>query len=103
MTDLKISFDEIRYLLDIPNEEFPKYATQIINLANQNAQGTRPGIVGQMSDLILEFPGKEYENGYPVIIKPDTYRTKSSLMEKLPDKIIFYSKSKDGIKIQFDF
>lgn len=41
--------------------EFPKYTTQIINLANQNAQGTRPAVVGQMSDLIEEFPGQNYE------------------------------------------
>lgn len=35
--------------------------TQIINLANQNAQGTRPKVVGQLSDLIQEFPGKKFE------------------------------------------
>jgi len=39
---------------------FPKYTTQLINLANQNAQGTRPKVVGQMSELIQEFPGKNY-------------------------------------------
>jgi len=31
-----------------------------MNLANQNAQGTRPNVVGQMSDLIQEFPGNTY-------------------------------------------
>lgn len=41
-------------------EEFPKYTTQLINLANQNAQGTRPRMVGQMSDLIQEFDGRSY-------------------------------------------
>lgn len=35
--------------------EFPKYTSQIINLANQNAQGTRPAAVGQMSELFQEF------------------------------------------------
>ena len=39
---------------------FPKYATQILNLANQNAQGTRPKTVGKMSELIQEFPGRTY-------------------------------------------
>ena len=29
---------------------FPKYTTQIINLLNSNAQGTRPAVVGQMSN-----------------------------------------------------
>jgi hypothetical protein len=41
--------------------EFPKYTTQIINLANQNAQGTRPNVVGQMSELIEECPKGTYE------------------------------------------
>ncbi|HLE75357.1 MAG TPA: MjaI family restriction endonuclease [Candidatus Bathyarchaeia archaeon] len=41
--------------------EFPKYTTQIMNLANQNAQGTRPKVVGQMSELIKQFPNKTYE------------------------------------------
>jgi len=39
---------------------FPKYTTQIINLANQNAQGTRPKVVGQLSDMIQKCPHKEY-------------------------------------------
>ncbi len=46
---------------------FPKYATQIINLANSNAQGTRPKVVGQMSDLIQECPAtsvQEWEEWY---------------------------------------
>lgn len=34
---------------------FPKYTSQLINLANQNAQGTRPVVVGQMSELFPEF------------------------------------------------
>ena len=41
-------------------KQFPKYTTQIINLANQNAQGTRPKVVGQLSELIQECPHKEY-------------------------------------------
>lgn len=35
--------------------EFPKYTSQLINWANQNAQGTRPPVVGQMSELFPEF------------------------------------------------
>lgn len=34
---------------------FPKYTSQLINLANQNAQGTRPVVVGKMSDLFQKF------------------------------------------------
>lgn len=41
--------------------KFPKYTSQLINWANQNAQGTRPIVVGQMSELFPEFmaSGKE--------------------------------------------
>lgn len=42
--------------------EFPRYTAQIINLANQNAQGTRPKVVGQMSELIAQFPNKTYDD-----------------------------------------
>ncbi len=34
---------------------FPKYTSQLINWANQNAHGTRPVVVGQMSELFPEF------------------------------------------------
>jgi hypothetical protein len=44
-----------------PPENYPKYTTQLINLANQNSQATRPCYVGQMSDLIQEFPGSTYD------------------------------------------
>ncbi len=54
---IKISNEEIKELLGAPQFDFPKYSTQIINLANRNARGTRPNVVGQMSELIQEFPG----------------------------------------------
>ena len=44
-----------------PPEIFPLYTTQLINLANQNSQATRARNVGQMSELIQEFPGNSYE------------------------------------------
>lgn len=47
--------------------DFPKYTTQIINLGNQNSQGTRPKVVGQMSELVFECPyktQKEWEEWY---------------------------------------
>ena len=37
------------------HEIFPKYTSQLINWANQNAQGTRPKVVGQMSEIFPEF------------------------------------------------
>ena len=65
--EIKIKNEEIRSLLGIESPEFPKYVTQILNLANQNAQATRPRVVGQMSELIKEFDGKtleEWESWY---------------------------------------
>jgi len=64
---IKISNSTILSLLEVDTNEFPKYSTQILNLANQNAQGTRPAVVGQMSDLIQEFKGnkiREWEDWY---------------------------------------
>lgn len=49
---------EVEQLSNASQYAFPKYATQIINLLNSNAQGTRPVVVGQMSELIQEFDGK---------------------------------------------
>jgi uncharacterized protein YukE len=62
---IKLTNEQIRKSLEIPPLSFPKYVTQLINLANQNAQGTR--VVGQLTDLIQEFPGKtlsEWEQWY---------------------------------------
>jgi len=64
---VKITTEEIRKYLDIETPEFPKYVAPLINLANQYAQGTRPKVVGQMSELIQEFEGKtlrEWEEWY---------------------------------------
>lgn len=58
---IKIKKDEIieDTVGDLIN--FLKYSTQFINLANQNAQGTKPRVVGQMTELIQEFPGNNYK------------------------------------------
>lgn len=61
MKKIKISNGEIEKLSNASKYPFPKYATQIINLLNSNAQGTRPAVVGQMSELIQEFQGKTLE------------------------------------------
>jgi len=60
---------------------FPKYATQILNLANQDAQGTRPSVVGQMSDLIEQSASKShsewaawYQSRHPHAISEATRR-----------------------------
>lgn len=188
-TKLKLTNEEIRELLGGKSFDFPKYSTQIMNLANQNAQGTRPAVVGQMSELIQQFSGKSIEeweewyikkhpdaiakatkkvtqmidnfksvinkidekmienwvrdlviiktfiglqfqeailiktsnllkttyrfaspgeeskgvDGYvgniPVSIKPETYKSKKGLQEKIDAKFIYYKKAKDGVTI----
>lgn len=64
---LKLSNSDVQELLSGKKYTYPKYATQIMNLANQNSQGTRAKIVGQMSELIQEFEGStlsEWEKWY---------------------------------------
>lgn len=61
MKKLKISNSDIEKLSNATQYPFPKYVTQIINLLNSNAQGTRPAVVGQMSELIQEFQGQTLE------------------------------------------
>jgi len=62
MPKVKIKNDELTQDLVGATIEFPKYTTQLMNLANQNSQGTRPNVVGQMSELIQEFGGKKYND-----------------------------------------
>ncbi len=57
---IKIDNEELSRELAGEVKDFPRYTTQLINLANQNAQGTRPRVVGQLSDLIQECPEKTY-------------------------------------------
>lgn len=83
-----ISFEEIRNYLNIETVEFPKYVSPLINLANQYAQGTRPRIVGQMSELINEFDGKtveEWEEWY-LEKKPEAIKIASEkILQKLEE------------------
>jgi hypothetical protein len=189
---IKLTNQEIREHLGSLSPEFPKYTTQLINLANQNVQGTRPKVVGQLSELIQAFPGKrlgEWEEWYlkrhpeainiatnkivemlehlkkamnkidrtlveqwvrdlvivktfvglrfqeailkkvaenkkcdyslaspeeesqgidgfignkPVSIKPATYKSKRGLSEEIQASLIYYSKRKDGITIEYE-
>jgi len=85
---------EIQEILSGEEFKYPKYTTQIINLANQNAQGTRPSVVGQMSDLINEFKGKTlqeweqwYLDGHPDAIDKATNRI-HNMVELLKNAIV---------------
>jgi len=61
MRQLKIPLNEVVSEVTGTVVEFPKYTTQIMNLANQNAGGTRPRVVGQLSELIQNIPEKSYQ------------------------------------------
>ena len=50
-----LSNENIGYYNGTEGASFPKYTSQLINWANQNAQGTRPAVVGQMSELFPAF------------------------------------------------
>ena len=85
---VKIGIKEIRKYLNIETPEFPKYVTSLINLANQYAQGTRPRVVGQMSELIQEFGGKtlsEWKEWY-LKKKPDAIKNAAEkILQKLEE------------------
>lgn len=55
MMKFTIKNDELVVLNGSKTPDFPKYTSQLINWANQNAQGTRPKVVGQLSDLFPEY------------------------------------------------
>ena len=82
---LTIRNEEIQDLNDCDQTEFPKYTSQLINWANQNAQGTRPKVVGQLSELFPEFLSETeqvsvekwaswYSDRYPNAIEKATER-----------------------------
>ena len=86
---IKIKNEEIRKHLNIETPDFPKYSTQILNLANQNAQGTRPEVVGQMSELIRQFKGRglsEWENWY-IKRNPDTIKKATQKISEMVEKL----------------
>jgi len=93
-TKVKIKYDEIQDIVVGEVPDYPKYTTQILNLANQNSQGTRPKVVGQMSDLIQEFDGRTVEEWIEWYEErhPDA---KEKASDKVEDMVI---KLKDAIK-----
>ncbi len=53
--EFKIRKEELEGKSAPSKATFPKYTTQLINCANQTAQGTRPRVVGQMSQLLPQY------------------------------------------------
>lgn len=89
MPRVKIKNPEIAAVVTRQVPDFPKYTTQILNLANSNAQGTRPSVVGQMTELFPAFGGRNYEEweawykkSRPTALDDATARV-DAMMEKL--------------------
>lgn len=85
---VKISFDDIRNSLEASAPDLPKYVYPLLNLSNQFAQGTRPKVVGKMSELIQDFPGKTldewtewYGKNHPDAIQDATDKIKDNLVK----------------------
>ncbi len=53
--EVVIKKEELVKVLDVPKTEFEKYVSPLLNQINNWAHGTRPEVVGQMSELIKEF------------------------------------------------
>ena len=93
-----IKNEDIEFYNESDTFSLPKYTSQLINWANQNAQGTRPVVVGQMSDLFPEFlsSGEEvtienwrnwYLKRYPDALEKATdkiYNQVQNLQEAIP-------------------
>ena len=72
--------ESIAWYNESEHYSFPKYTSQLINWANQNAQGTRPRVVGQLSELFPEFLNSacrvtiEYWKQFYIMQHPDAFR-----------------------------
>ena len=99
---ISIKNDELLALNGAKTPNFPKYTSQLINLANQNAQGTRPKVVGKLSDLFPIFEDETnevtitkwqewYLLNYPNAINDATNRIWKQV-ENLKDAIAFIDK-----------
>ena len=119
-TEIKLNVEEEFLEIIGETKDFPKYTTQIINLANQNAQGTRPQVVGQMSELIHECPIKTfkgwkewYQKHHPDAIEKATIRVTGMIdnlreaIDKIDDDMIkewvedlVITKTAEGLVIQ---
>lgn len=120
MKTFKILNDEVAELSSAPQYEFPKYVTQVMNLVNSNAGGTRPKVVGQMSELVKEFDGKTidewiawYTERYPNAVNDATdkiwnmYETMKSAFNAITKEMVenwvkdlVYAKTYCGLKFQ---
>lgn len=87
MKTLKIDNKKLLELLNIEAPKFAKYSGPLMNLANRFIGGTKPKVVGQMSELIKEFDGKTFKewetwylNKYPTAIDTATEKIAQMLI-----------------------
>ncbi len=88
---VKIKNDEIRQYLGIEEDKFKTYVSPLINLANTYAHGTRPDIVGQMSELIQEFKGRNFTEWAKWYLEKKPFAINNAtkkIMQKLKELII---------------
>lgn len=85
---ITLKSSEVRDLLDAPPPKLPTYVSPILNLANRFASGTRPKVVGQMSELIQEFDGRSldewaswYQERHPDAISDSVRLIRNKLAE----------------------
>ena len=94
----RISNAEIKVRNNSEENVFPKYTTQLINLANKTAQATRPKAVGQLSELFplflqetdqisLENWQEWYEERYPEAVDKAADRIYGQI-EKLREAVL---------------
>ena len=75
--------------LGIPTVDFPKYTTQIINLAGSNSGATRPKVVGQMSELTVESEAKSLDEwrGFYLNHRPDAHKAAGDKIEAMMENL----------------
>ena len=116
----RISNQEIQRLVAPNSPEFPKYVTQLLNLVNNNAQGTRPSVVGQMTELLTKSKARTvaawrsyYDKEKPNGIAAATDKIKRKLVEmqsamaSITDEMVeswvedlVYTKTFTGLRVQ---
>ena len=117
----KIPIDDLYAETEAAPLDFPKYTTQLLNLANQNAQGTRPRVVGQVSELVGESGAQSFEEWkewylerYPDAIEEGNSKVKQHVanlrdaIEKIDEEMIrdwvedlILVKTAEGLLIQW--
>ena len=84
-----IKSEIVKDSLGIPEVEFPKYTTQLINLAGSNSGATRPKVVGQMSDLTVQSGSKTLHKwrDYYYRTKPDAHKAAADKIEAMVENL----------------